>query len=114
MTQTTVLEQENTLKPSFFDVRRFLGAIQGYYSHFAGRQASLISCPVCGCTFNHLQVNGCHFPKDEHGDENYYPHWEGRGDAVVIAYQCEEGHDWNFVMGFHKGSYWTYGEVGND
>lgn len=54
-------------------------------------------CPLCAC------IN-VHFEKPVSIVTDNYDAWAGRGDCVRIPMWCEDGHNWNFCFGFHKGS----------
>jgi len=56
-----------------------------------------VHCPVCGFDFVHFGTPSFH---DGHDDGKA---WRGRGDAIKLPMWCENGHDWTFVVGGHKG-----------
>lgn len=59
----------------------------------------MIVCPICG--FDYVHFNEPVYKKS--GDESGVA-WEGRGDAIVIPMWCESEHEWDLVIGFHKGN----------
>jgi hypothetical protein len=34
--------------------------------------------------------------------------WSGYGDLVVLPVRCDEGHEWELCIGFHKGTLTTF------
>ncbi len=55
-----------------------------------------LHCPVCGDDY-------VHFGAPELKESDNYTAWRGRGNAVFIPMNCENGHNWTFRIGFHKG-----------
>ena len=67
----------------------------------------LVHCPVCGFDYNHVggtvPVYG-YEPCRKGPRPNDGIDWSGRGDGVAVRMWCENGHDWLFCLGFHKGN----------
>jgi hypothetical protein len=66
---------------------------------WSGSKHLNIRCPACG--FENVHLNGK--PELIDGEDSYVA-WEGRGDAVRIPMLGECGHQWDFCLGFHKGT----------
>lgn len=58
---------------------------------------SLLVCPVCDGTFNHIGT-----PERREGKDDYEA-WRGRGDLLVIPMDGECGCRWQICLGEHKG-----------
>lgn len=56
-------------------------------------------CPQCGFEYVHFGDG-----KTIDGNDNYDAGWGGRGAVIVIPCSCENGHGWEFCIGFHKGN----------
>lgn len=77
-----------------------LNAPYGYtlkHGEFVDEEDNLL-CPVCGFDYTHLK--GSYLVN---GNDNYEAGWRGRGDLQVIEMYCEEGHEFELCLGFHKG-----------
>lgn len=66
---------------------------------------SQLQCPVCSCEYTHFA------PPILKKNDNYEA-WEGRGSAIKIPMYCEFGHEWEIVIGFHKG--WCFMGIDNE
>lgn len=60
-------------------------------------------CPVCG--FEYVAFVGR--PQFISGNDNYEALWPGRGDLIIIPFECEEGHRFSIKIGVHKGITYT-------
>lgn len=61
-------------------------------------QGIQLVCPVCGFEYTHLKA-----AYNILGNDNWEANWGGRGDLMVLEFQCEELHDFQVCFGFHKG-----------
>lgn len=59
-----------------------------------------ILCPICKFEYVHFCENGNALYKasDDSSAWRY-----GRGGALTIPMSCENGHEWDLVLGHHKG-----------
>jgi uncharacterized Zn ribbon protein len=53
-------------------------------------------CPICKTTY-------VDFEKSIFSCSEDWSNWDGRGQAIKIPMECENGHNWIFQIGFHKG-----------
>jgi len=58
----------------------------------------LLQCPSCGNQYNHIRKI-----ETINGDDDYKAGWDGKGDLLVISFNCEENCRWDLCIGFHKG-----------
>lgn len=62
-----------------------------------------ILCPVCKFNYNHLRTIDT-----EDSSDKYLASWWGRGNLLVMDMECEEGHDWQLCIGYHKGQMYMF------
>lgn len=69
-------------------------------------------CPVCGCDFVHPESLECGSPGRAKGlvridsrGLSIDPATEpcGRGVQIALAFACEDGHRFRYILSFHKG-----------
>lgn len=72
-----------------------------------GNDFSQCKCPVCNFEYNHIM--GIRL---ETGDD--YKLWSGRGNLAIIDMCCENNHNWEFCVGFHKGISHVFYRIGKD
>lgn len=63
-----------------------------------GLSFETLLCPACGNNYNHI---GSTYTLD--GNDNYESATGYRGDALITNMRCENGHNWELVIAFHKG-----------
>lgn len=71
-----------------------------------------LGCPKCRC--NRVSAHGARTKK---GNDNYDAQgggWSGRGNLLAIRMSCEEGHNWDICIGFHKGDSAIFVRIGED
>jgi hypothetical protein len=74
----------------------------------------VILCPICGFQYNHgFDENGMASVLLFEGEDDYKAGWTGRGDLLVIQMTCEEEHQWEMCIGFHKGTMHAFARSGH-
>ena len=73
----------------------------------------VLACPVCGCEYIHPVELECYSPGTAHGRVVINAHGIvidpcqgplGRGTCIMLRFQCEESHEFVYVLQFHKGN----------
>jgi len=63
-----------------------------------GNEYRAILCPVCKYEYNHILSS-----EKIEGEDSHKAPWQGRGDLVLTKMRCENWHEWELCLGFHKG-----------
>ena len=65
---------------------------------YFGRDYLHIACPKCGNDYVHEGS-----PEVLKGEDSYKA-WLGRGNAIRIPFTCEHDHEFDLMLGHHKGN----------
>jgi hypothetical protein len=66
--------------------------------------AERLLCPVCRYSYQHVAATWQNIP----GRDRYAAGWGGRGDLLIVPMWCEQEHDWQILLGSHKGETFAF------
>lgn len=66
--------------------------------NFVDEWGDMLACPICKDHYVHFEKPKYIFSRDE-----WRGAWDGRGNAIKIKLNCENGHEWVLRLGHHKG-----------